>query len=331
MAGQRSLPLCAILALAWLQCLPCLPAAAHRDSVASFAPVTCPSSLGAQVAGARICSRTGRPAPAFFCRRLARRGPGVLAGAAEPGQGGSGGGDDEEIRAFLQGLKRADLQSLAKASNIPANQKSSEIIEKLVLVRHSLDISFVPATGEAIPGVLRVEDGDDEEGNEEEQKISAERDDEQSDWIAEDDEVEVQDEHDAIGNDNEITEAAVELSSQLGGLGAIVVYPTEGDFELELPLMAAQFGAQREFTGGTLHADEMVFFPPHVPGGESEGDINGQVAVMQRGGGLTFVKKALIAQVVTAEQKLQPGASGCDRMRCDRVVRWKIVGKEMDT
>lgn len=190
------------------------------------------------------------------------------------------------MRAFLQKLKRADLQSLAKENNIPANKKSSEIIEQLIEARDpgALLRRAEPSVGEGSSDVVmsRVE-------NDVDNAIV-----EEGDGMEESKE----DGFEEACDEAEIGEAAIELSSQLGGLGAVVVFPTHGDFELELPVMAAEFGAQKNFIRGALKADEMVFFPPHdMPAGDGVIETGRQIAVMQRGGGFSFVKKALIAQV----------------------------------
>ena len=234
-----------------------------------------------------------------------------LSGAAGSEPGGSG--NEDEVRAFLQKLKRADLQSLAKENNIPANKKSSEIIEQLIEARDPGALLLVqPSVRDITSDVVmsRVENGVDNAIVEEGDGM------EESEEGGEDGLEEACDEA-------EIGEAAIELSSQLGGLGAVVVFPTHGDFELELPVMAAEFGAQKDFIRGALKADEMVFFPPHdMPAGEGVIGTGRQIAVMQRGGGFSFVKKALLAQV--GEQP----ATGCTALRaeCNGVGVLAILG-----
>lgn len=214
-----------------------------------------------------------------------------LSGSAVSDSGAGASRDEDEVRAFLQGLKRADLQSLAKDNNIAANKKSSEIIEKLLLARRSRSVELhLPETsvGEGSSDMtMRVENDLDTPPREQE-------------------------------DEGGIEEAAVDLSSQLGGLGAVVVFPTHGDFELELPLMAAEFGAQKDSVRGTLNADEMIFFPPHrFSAGDGVNGIRGQVAVMQRGGGLSFVKKALIAQVNSLLDGARRGELTCEASEID--------------
>ena len=92
---------------------------------------------------------------------------------------------------------------------------------------------------------------------------------------------------------------APKLATALGGLGMIVIFPAQGEDEIKLAIACAQFGGDAHSITGTLSASDCVFLPPHSSdpaSGEGGGGKSGRIAVMQRGGGLSIVAKALLAQ-----------------------------------
>jgi hypothetical protein len=253
----------AVVALAVLVASPhgCGATAAAAHSHAAFAPVACFRSA--------LLRATNERSPTSWrvARRVARhhgRAPSAIRSAfggwlsraaglaANSGEAGAG----EQRREILEGLSRAELQAVAKENGVPANKKSSEIIELL------LDLS--PRLNDAV--VDRDEVGFD--GG------------------------------DKVRRGGQVT--APELATALGGLGIIVIYPAHGgEGEIELPIACAQFGGGANSVTGTLSASALVFTPPHSADpalGEGGGGKPGRIVVMQRGGGLSFVAKALLAQ-----------------------------------
>ena len=165
-------------------------------------------------------------------------------------------------RQFLRGLPRADLQSLAKEHNIKANKKSADIIE--LLIECGVGASVLEHSGECSSGEIKHKSAF---GSSEEEENA-----DKSNGAA------------ALG-------AGVDLSSALSGLGTILVQPVEGDEELELPCASALFGSNASVSG---RLNTQYFSPPHEA---SDGQkMEGEVALMQRGGGISFVAKALLAQ-----------------------------------
>ena len=165
-------------------------------------------------------------------------------------------------RQFLLGLPRADLQSLAKEHNIKANKKSADIIE--LLIECGVGASVLEHSGECSSAEMKHKSAP--ASSEEEENAD------KSNGAA------------ALG-------AGVDLSSALSGLGTILVQPVEGDEELELPCASALFGSDASVSG---RLNTQCFSPPHEA---SDGQkMEGEVALMQRGGGISFVAKALLAQ-----------------------------------
>jgi hypothetical protein len=228
------------------------------------------------------------------------------------GRTGKDGENAGEIRKFLEGLRRADLQSLAKENNVAANKKSAEIID--ILVQRGLQVPQIDDARESPVTQARAPPFPSEENEHEKKKAPSlllrtaaaeeQEQEEEADNVSDWSEKKEDSGYSSDDNDGQSgADVALQLSSALSGLGAIVVYPAHGDFELELPVAAAQFGPRKDFVKGTLNADVETFFPPHCCEASrvgAQGMMQGQVAVMQRGGGVSFVKKALIAQELGA-------------------------------
>ena len=224
------------------------------------------------------------------------------------GRTGKDGQNAGEIRKFLEGLRRADLQSLAKDNNVAANKKSAEIID--ILLQRGLQVPELDARASPVTQARAHPFPSEESGNEKEMapslllRTEEEEEEAAADKVGDWSEEKEDSGYHSDDNDGQSgADVALQLSSALSGLGAIVVYPAHGDFELELPVAAAQFGPRKDFVKGTLNADVETFFPPHCCEASrlgAQGMMQGQVAVMQRGGGVSFVKKALIAQELGA-------------------------------
>ena len=251
----------AVVAIAVFAASPlgCGAAAAAAQSHAAFAPVSCFRSTLLRVT--HSCSPTSawRVARQHGRARSAIRSePGRwLSRAAVLAANSGEAAAGEQRLEILEGLSRAELQAVAKENGVPANKKSSEIIKLL------LDLS--PRLDDAVVGRDEVgfDGGDDE-----------------------------------LRRGGQVT--APELATALGGLGIIVIYPADGgEGEIEFPIACAQFGSGANSLTGTLSASARVFTPPHstdpAPRGGGGGK-SGRIVVMQRGGGLSFVAKALLAQ-----------------------------------